>query len=291
MINVDLAKAEEFIWRTARLLDRRRYETLFLGGSKDGVLSALRPYQNEDGGFGSALEPDLRTPASQPIPVWTAFCIFDEIDAMDDPMVGKALKYLQGITTPQGGVPFVLASASSYPHGWWWEETNPSPPASLNPTAALAGFLYKHGVQHPWLDGAAAFSRGQIDGAAESLGGYDVRTCLTLLDHIPDRTWAEDALSKLAERLLSGNLVELDPAAAGESHNPLFFAPTPDAMARRLFSDAVIEGHLKALEGAQEDDGGWPIAWPIWTPMAGLEWRASVTIEALTTLRSYGRLG
>ena len=60
-------KAAAFIWENGRLLERRLFEYYFLGGSKDGVLRALKAYQNEDGGFGHALEPDLRTPESQPL--------------------------------------------------------------------------------------------------------------------------------------------------------------------------------------------------------------------------------
>jgi hypothetical protein len=46
-------------------------------------------------------------------------------------------------------------------------------------------------------------------------------------------------------------LDELDPAATGEVHGPLDFAPTPDTVARRLFSDEVIEAHLDHLLAGQ----------------------------------------
>ncbi len=48
--------------------------------------------------------------------------------------------------------------------------------------------------------------------------------------------------------------------------------------------------HLDALVAAQEEDGGWPINWQVWTPITGLEWRGWATIEALKTLQAYGRL-
>jgi len=68
------------------VLDRHRFAHLFLAASEAPVLEALRPYQNEDGGFGNALEPDLRAPVSQPLPVWTALTVLDESDGFDDPM-------------------------------------------------------------------------------------------------------------------------------------------------------------------------------------------------------------
>ena len=51
----NLDQAADFIWRTARLLDRQRFAYHFLDGSAAAVLMALQPYQNEDGGFGQAL--------------------------------------------------------------------------------------------------------------------------------------------------------------------------------------------------------------------------------------------
>ena len=60
-------------------------------------------------------------------PSWRR-CVLDALGALQDPMVDGALRYLQSITTPGGGVPFVLPSASIHPHAFWWEEQNPSPP-------------------------------------------------------------------------------------------------------------------------------------------------------------------
>ena len=62
-----LENAYTFILNNARLLERRRFAYLFGGGPREPVLAALRAYQNPDGGFGNALEPDKRTPTSQPI--------------------------------------------------------------------------------------------------------------------------------------------------------------------------------------------------------------------------------
>jgi hypothetical protein len=64
---MNFGKAETFIWENGRLLERRLFDYFFRGGSKESVLSAIKAYQNEDGGFGHALEPDLRTPESQPL--------------------------------------------------------------------------------------------------------------------------------------------------------------------------------------------------------------------------------
>jgi hypothetical protein len=284
-----LDAAAGFIWRTGRLLDRHLFAHQFLDGDRGPVLAALAPYQNPDGGFGNALEPDLRGPASQPEPVEVAFRVLDEVGAMDDPMVGRACDWLATASTPEGGVPFVLPSALEHPRAPWWQ-TEPDPPAGLVPTAAIAGLLHKHRVDHPWLEGATAFTWRAIDAITET-GFYEVFSVLTFLEHVPDRQRAEAAFQRIGDLTLAQGLITLDPAATGDVHSPLEVAPTPDAMARRLFTDEAIEAHLDALAAAQQPDGGWTVGFPAWTEAAGLEWRAWATVHSLQVLRAYGRLG
>jgi hypothetical protein len=297
----DLSKATDFTWRTARLLDRHRFAFLFLDGPRDAVLAALRPYQNADGGFGHALDPDLRGPVSQPIPVLSALSILDEISAFDDPMLKQACDYLMTITTAGGGVPFALPSIRPYPRVPWLQPDD-QPSASILPTASLAGLLHKHRVDHPWLDHATVYcwqhiesgktwaSERELSDFERASAGYDVRTILSFLDFVPDRNRAEEALRHMRQTIFEQKLVALDPAASGEVHTPLQFAPRPESLARQLFSDEIIDTHLDALVAAQEKDGGWPINWQVWTPITGLEWRGWATIEALKTLQAYGRL-
>ena len=284
-----LDAAAGFVWRTGRLIDRHRFAHRFLDGERAPVLAALAAYQNPDGGFGNALEPDLRGPASQPETLEVALRVLDEVDAMDDPMVPRACDWLVGASTAEGGLPFVLPTALEHPRAPWWQ-TEPDPPASLVPTAAIVGLLHKHRVDHPWLAPATAWTWGAID-AIEQTSPYEVGSVLPFLEHVPDRDRAEAAFRRVGDLALRQGLVALDPAAEGEVHGPLELAPTPDAMARRLFADQVIEAHLDHLLASQRPDGGWTVNFPAWTEAAGLEWRAWVTVHNLGVLRAYGRLG
>jgi hypothetical protein len=285
----DLLAATTFVWSTARLLDRFRFAHLFLGGERGPVLVALRAYQNPDGGFGNALEPDFRGPVSQPVTVDSALEILDGVDALADPMVGLALDYLQTVTAVDGGLPFVLTSVRDYPRAPWWEPQGDDPPGSLFPTAAIAALLHKRGVDHPWLVGAAEFCWRRIE-ALESTDPYEVRAILPFLEHAPDRQRAEEAFSRIEPKIFEQGLVALDPEAPGEVHTPLDFAPYPEGLARRLFEGEVIEVHLDALAAAQRDDGGWTFNWPEWNSATTLEWRGFMTVRALSILRAYGRL-
>jgi hypothetical protein len=284
-----LDAAERFVWLSGRLLDRHRFAHLFRDGDRAPVLAALDPYQNPDGGFGNALEPDLRGPGSQPQPVEVALHVLDELGAMNDAMVAAACDYLVTITTPEGGVPFVLPSVRACPRAPWWE-TDDDPPASLNPTAAIAGLLHGGGVSHPWLEPATEYCWRRIDQLGET-GTYEMCCVLGFLEHVPDRARAEAALRRVGPKLVEQGLVALEPGAGGEAFSPLAYAPGPGGIARRLFADGVVDAHLDALVDAQDEDGGWPVGWPVWTPATGPEWRAWLTIESIQCLRAYGRWG
>jgi hypothetical protein len=280
------AKAWTFLQLNARLIDRHRYACHFTGGSKDAVVAALRGYANPDGGFGHALEPDLRGASSQPQPVEVALRLLDEIDAFDDPMVEAACDHLDSITRADGGVPFVLPSVRDTERAPWWN-TEDDPPGALNPTAALAGLLHRHGVDHPWLDRASEFCWSALE-RGEGVDPYTARAVLTFLDGVPDRDRAAAVFTDIRDRVLAG--VEFDPAATGEKHFPLDFAPATGGFGAELFSADVLAEHLDALVAAQEDDGGWTANWAYWTPVTEFEWRGFLTVSRLLTLRAYGRL-
>jgi hypothetical protein len=280
------ARAETFIWSNARLLERQLFAYHFRGGSRHAVLAALRAYQNEDGGFGQALEPDIRCPDSQPVPVQHALEILDAV-GLDTEMAQRACDFLTTITTSEGGVPFVLPTARMYPHAPWWN-TDDDPPASLNPTAAIVGLLHKLGVDHPWLKGAVAYCWERI-AALELSEMHEMGVAITFLRYIPERRRAERELERLGQQLLASGLVA-DISATDYIRKPLDWAPTPDHPMRGLFDEATIQANLDILIAGQQQDGGWPITWPPLSLGCELEWRGWVTLAVLQTLRANGHL-
>ena len=283
----DFDAAADFL-AGARVLDRRVFERLFSGGQAEPVRDAVAAYRNADGGFGHALEPDLRTAASQPAAVEMALRMMDLADAWDERLVRDAIDWLATIAPAEGGTTFVLPTLSQGPHAPWWVAPEGNP-ASLIQTGQIAGLLYEHHFAHPWLDGATRFMWSAIDTLTEPENGYVMFGVLAFLEHVPDRARAEAAFDRVGPLLLSRGLVTLDPEAAGETQSPLDFAPLPDSIARRLFDQGTIEAHLDHLAAAQRDDGGWMFNWPAWSPAAEADWRGFLTVDALRVLRGNGR--
>jgi hypothetical protein len=279
-MTADLTAAESFLHANARVLERRRYEHLFNDGPAEPVLAALRSYRNEDGGFGHALEPDMRAAASQPVGVQTTMEILHEIGVHDDPLIRPAADWLRSVTRDDGGIPFVLRTDG--PHAPWWKYSDAS---SLTQTAANAAALHALGVDHPWLERADEFLFARIAEldaarAAEDVGlGYDLLFSVHFLDAHPDAARAGAALDALGPIPVSEHGSELVSA--------LDLSPLPGARSRDRLE---VNRDLDALERAQHDDGGWDVSWPAWNAAASIEWRGIATLDALKTLRANGRL-
>ncbi len=282
-----LSRARDFLLRNGRLLERRLFEYHFEGASAEPVVRALLAYQGRDGGFGSALEPDKRDPASQPVDVQIAFETLDAVDAFDPLLAGRVCDWLASIATGQGGVPFALPSVNASPHAPWWTVEDLQPPADINPTAALVGLLLKHGIHHPWVARGEAFCWSVIE-TSQTTKFHDLMPMIAFLEHASDQPRAQSALGDLARRIPA--LVELDADAVGYVKKPLDWAPSPTSFCHKLFATDVLGRHLAALAARQADDGGWPISWETVGPGPQLEFRGVVTVAALRTLQAYGAL-
>ncbi len=285
------AAARGFLLRDGRLLERRLFAACFEGAGPGGVADAVRGYRNADGGFGHALEPDTRCPASLPIYTEVALQALAAAGAQDRDLIDGACGYLAAVAdrvAAGGAVPPAFPVIESYPRAVHWSEWTYQP--SLNPTAGLAGLLHRLGARHPWLDQATDWCWEQIEGAELPGEVHMLSEVFAFLEQAPDTDRAARAAGRALEQLTKAEMFLADPEAAGYGLTPLSIAPQAGSRWRELFPAGVIEAHLDRLLRDQQPDGGWPISWDPPSDAARLEWRGIVTLAALRTLVSYGRL-
>ncbi|NLU65684.1 hypothetical protein [Streptomyces sp. HNM0574] len=293
-----LSRAERFVWLTARVLEQRRFEFHFLDGSPDAVEMALTAYRNPDGGYGHALEPDLRGPVSQPLHTAAALRVLDVIGRCGGRRVEQICRYLTDVSTADGALPAVHPSLRGYPAAPWIPVVD-DPPSDLLATGPVVGALQRNDVWHAWLFRATDFCWSAIE-SLERTHPYEVHAALAFLDSAADRGRAEAAADRLGSLVRAQGLAVTDPEreaefavaegyAPGEFHYVTDFARTPGSLARRWFTEDEMERGLDALEARQREDGGWPVNWREWAPGTALESRPGVTVEALLTLRAFGR--
>jgi len=285
------AAADRFLLSQARLLERRLFATAFLGQSGTHVIDALRGYQNDDGGFGHGLEPDKRCPASLPIDVEIAFQAIAASGATDVLMITRACEFLAATAAhsgASGAVPPAFQVIEQFPRAVHWSDWTYTP--ALNPTAGLAGLLYKLEFDHPWRAQATAYCWEQLAADGAITDAHTLSEVMIFLANVPDRDRADRQAQEIAARFADIAMFHLDPDAEGYGLTPLHLAPEAGSRWRSLFSDAQIGVHLDRLLKNQQDDGGWPISWEPPSEAAALEWRGIVTLQALRTLISYGRI-
>jgi hypothetical protein len=283
--------ARQFIQLEGRLLERRLFATLFEGAPAAAVVDVLRGYRNPDGGFGYGLEPDKRAPESQPLDVEVAWQSLDWAGIAPPDLIEPACDYLASVGA---GVSCVTAVVTKHAHAPHWSDASDEP--SLNPTAGLAGYLWKWDVDHPWRGAATEFCWSALDGGGPGGRGgaaIDAHTAsglLRFLEHVPDRERALAAIDALRRQLPTMEWLHYDAGAEGYGVRPLQLVPTPASPWADLFPIDVLDGHLDVLEKTQSADGGWDITWPTIGPAAVSEWRGRLTLQNLLALRAYGRL-
>jgi hypothetical protein len=288
---LDLGRIHDFITSTARLLDRRRMELAVGAGDREATLAVLAGYRNADGGFGWALEPDSRAPASQPVAALHAFEVFEEVAPLTSPLALGLLDWFDAIAVDGGAVPFALpggASAGSAP--MWGTADTESP--SLHMTAVVLSIAHRVArhhpevAAHPWLRRATEWAVGEIatlDGPRDAI---EFRYVLQLLDALD----ARDELERLGAHLPPDATMPVTGGTIAEAMRPLDFSPEPRRPIRDLLDPQTIETDLDRLAAEQHDDGGWDVDWTHWSPAGGLEWRGWATVRAVRILHANGRM-
>ncbi|MFC8077211.1 hypothetical protein ACFUN8_16980 [Streptomyces sp. NPDC057307] len=290
-----LVRAERFVWQTARVLEQRRFAHHFTGGGAEAVETALAAYRNEDGGYGHGLEPGLRGPVSRPTHTAHALYVLDSVGRCGGPRVERVCRYLTLVSAADGALPPANPPAGT---------DDARGRGELLATGPVVGLLHRNQVWHAWLFRATDFCWAAV-GALEKPHPYEVVAAVAFLDGVPDRARAAGAADRLGRLVRERLMAVLDPGRpdaypgaavhaagdlpGGERLFPHDYARVPESVARRWFTDEEMDGSLSFLARAQREDGGWPPGRPPGEPVAGLERRPLATIEALRTLRAYGR--
>jgi hypothetical protein len=300
-------RARTFLKTQARPLDRALFEHRFEEAPADRAIAELARYQNADGGFGRALEPDLRTPSSSALCTGIGLRILQELACPSDhPLVAAAVQFLLDTFDEGRRVWRVIPhDANDYPHAPWWHDDDGSLARTFDnfviiPRAQIAGLLHHYAdlVPSAWLDivtEETVTTIQTLESQAFAGGGDTLRYALDLAEteSLPQRL-----KDRLVPRLRShaDRIVCRDPEEwEGYCPTPLKIAPSPRSVVADLLGDDLqvqldyaIE-HQTAL-GTWEPTWTWGDSYPQVWKQAELEWRGHLTLETLTSLRAFGRI-
>lgn len=299
--------ANHFMYQNARPLDMARWQYHFEKGEKEAVLKALSFYQNDDGGFGHALEPDSWNPNSTPIQTWAATEILREIHFTDQnhPSIRGILDYLDSGRDFNGTFWYnTVQSNNDYPHAPWWHTGSTSTShTDYNPTACLAGFILCFAEKKSNLFQLGSRIAGEaIDHFLASPNQHDMHTLacyIRLLQYIiqseePDLFNTQGLQNKLLADV--PNCINSDFARWEQDYicKPSHFFNTKNSV---FYKDnhQTAAYECDYIAKTQLSDGSWPIPWgweafPEEWAISKNWWKAGGIIKNLLYLKGFGKL-
>ena len=282
-----------------RALEQRLYAFHFENGSCEAVVDELRRYQNADGGFGHALEPDVRIEESSGISTTVAMQIARQLGlSASDEIVSGAIRYFLETFDAEAQVWMnVPPTVDNAPHAPWWAYQDDPARLMANPRAEIVGYLIDHASIVP-----AAFATrlldtvlGHLDALPDDMDMHDLLCFARLAEsEALDESVRERILVKL--RRAVDTIVVRDPIQwKGYVPTPLTFVDSPVSPFAALLKDEV-ESNLDYLvtrqgnDGASVPDFSWGGTFPeVWGEVK-VEWKGIFTLNMLHTLRNHGRL-
>lgn len=300
-------RARHFLKTEARPLDRAMFEHRFESAPAEGVIAELARFQNDGGGFGRALEPDLRTPSSSALATAIGLRVLKEIDcAADHPVVAQAVQFLLATFDHRTHVWRIAPpDTNDYPHAWWWHDEDGSLARTfddflVNPRSEIVGLLHHYSTLVPadWLADVTERTVAAIETIETNVfgGGGDGLRCVISLaetDALP-QLFKERLIPRIGTLALA--IVSRDPQEWGSyCAPPLKIAPSPQSLVADLLRDG-LQTHLDYVIDHQTPEGTWD---PVWTwgdaypdvwEQAKQEWRGHLTLETLTTLHAFDRI-
>ncbi len=304
-MNPTFDKARLFMYRNARPLDLARFQYHFENGSRENVVNVLSCYQNEDGGFGHAVEADCWNPNSTPLHTSRASTILMEIgfDDRDHPLVQRLLKwYASGKNFDGNRWAITVESNNDYPHAPWWHSDSVSAcHTDYNGTAQIAGFIVRYADRKSDIFRLGVRIANEAVAALPPESIQDMHTCgcyVQMMESFEKANAAElipyDLLKSKLHRSVK-NLIDADksnwgayvckPSQFMHSRDSAFYAENRE----------IAEYECGYIINTQLPDGSWDIPWhwdafPDEWAISKNWWKGNGIIQNLLYLNGFGML-
>jgi hypothetical protein len=259
---------KDYIYTQGRLLERQLYRYFFEQGSQAACLRALLAYQNDDGGFGNGIEPDLLCPHSTAVGAETAMFVLEMLDCHPPQVVEPLAHWVFANQNHLGVIPHPPAGLTDYPHQPWWENGDD------NRVLQLAGILAQWGFHNPvFFDRVRAYHAKSALPEGDNFYGYPH---LTYLQHCGEDDDDQAALRRMVAALPTLLKQHAD-------HFPLFGRYWHGAA--EYVDQQTLDQQASLVVKAIQEDGGLDAPYPElpW-------WRPIFTLDALILLKKRGML-
>jgi hypothetical protein len=288
----EFEKARQFLLIQGRKLEAALFLHEFENGSPSEVYKQLADFQNADGGFGRALEPDLRCEASSALATTTALQILVRLNEQN--MIPNALRYLvSSYQSKRNGWDIIPREADESPRAIWWNygafENHWG-----NPNAEIVGYLnqFPSSQTEQLTSHLNEYALNHLHESCDLKEIHEMQCYLRWADTLPESLFRE--VSPKLDEFVDNCVVRNSLDREGYSGYPLMVVTSPESRYYAQYKE-VIPGDLDQLIQSQGEDGSWEPNWAwgrfddVWK-RAKVEWQGVLTLNALRTLRNFGRL-
>ena len=291
--------ARSFVLSSARPLEKARWLVAFEGGKRPAIVGELARFQNADGGFGKAIEPDIRASGSSAIGLATALQILREArpiwnEEVCRRMIERAAAWVcremdQGSLSWRA-VPDDLNAAD---HAPWWQPIS-AKDCLDNPRPEVLAFALDHAWafdQH-WTEALRASVFDRWDQVPESMEMHTFLSYASLLQSPLTEAERLNLIEKLARA--ASQIVNTDPASwTGYVMRPADAFPRPTQGLSEPFREGIRADFDQRI-GEQKEDGSWRPTWDwegeSWSA-AEREWAGVLTFQTVLRMRDHGLIG
>jgi hypothetical protein len=295
-----------WVYRNAREIELSLWKYYFEDGTKDDVISALAYYQNEDGGFGHALEPDNWNTNSTPYTTLHAINILNNIEFTDlsHPIYQGIFNYLHSEKDlMEYGWRFSVPTNDDFPHAPWWnfsEERNLR--ESVGVTAELSVFVLRYADKSSVLyQKVITLVKNLIDYlmSENKFGDMGIGGFIELIQAVKELNIGDYDNNSLQKRMdeLINNSIEHDISKwQYYGVRPSDYIKSPQSIYYNE-NKAIVEKELTYLVETKPENNVWGITWTWFGnnekyakefAISENWWKANKGIEKLRFLKNFG---
>jgi len=280
-----------YIQREGRMVDRAFHSFRQGKGSYEKVIHGLESYQNADGGFGHALEPDSRLLDSSVLNTTMALQYLVQLPVTGDhPMIKKALDYLVAqFDEAHDRWPIVPVTINHVPRAPWWNVNEKTGESGFektpgNPAAEILGYFhyYREFIPSDLIERTESFVMRRWDEISE-WEMHEVQCFYRLAELTDDKEIKQRIITKMKNNL--HDIFALSKTQwTGYGLQPIaIIKQTQSPLYEEL--EEVVEENANWFAEQLTKDGHWEPSWewgqyPIEWKQAKKEWCSFLTVTA-----------
>jgi len=261
-------KAVNFIKQHGRPLEQAMVAHMFEDAPLDTVLTALAGYQNPDGGFGRALEPDVRTSDSSVLATTVALQFLRDLRVPSTHALWHgAMQYLSTTYNHDKHLWWsVPANVSEAPHAPWWNPADAGGGSlTLNPRAELVGYLFDVHNLPEYLPTSLREELleevvHELESRPNELERHEIQCAVRLVEteNLP-ASWKERVM-RVLHTAASGAVSRHPDEWAGYTLTPLDVVSSAQSPLYPKYAD-VIPANIDFILAQQHSEGYWSPTW------------------------------